>query len=602
MNKYEVLGVIGEGAYGVVLKCRNKESNEVVAIKKFKENEDDDPMVRKTTLREVKMLRFLKHDNIVTLKEAFRRKGRLYLVFEYMEKNLLEVLEDKPNGIDNELVRHYIFQLCCAIHYCHVNNVVHRDIKPENLLVSASSGEHSLRLCDFGFARSLAGGSTGNEMTEYVATRWYRAPELLLGDTKYSKSVDIWAIGCIMGELVDGQPVFPGESEIDQLYLIQKMLGSLPKRHMELFATNPRFSGMKMPEVKHPETLYRKFNGRLSKKGICFLEGTIQLCSEDRFSSEECMNHPYFEGLSHMFPGATGSSSSGSVGAQHAMEVKPLPLNFADKQSSISAVMSTEESDMAGGMMMMVDGGAESSRNKCWTSSRATAMAIKPDEKITMMRDKRKSGVQRKGREDDKPSNASSGSGSSSSNLRKAADPPPLEDSSMGSWRASEKQTAGYKDEDFGSSRAISGRKKEKKKGSKHLPKPSSSSSNVGGGSKKKSSSYNDGGPQPSGMAIGLGFAMVRPVSRQSLTQQQQSALPRYLPHLSGVANDTMIMTPPSSSNTCGLAGNDADDDDEAGASVYNYPVYPRASLVKKASSKKPRERAADAHEDMDYS
>ncbi|KAE9361355.1 hypothetical protein PF008_g1130 [Phytophthora fragariae] len=103
MNKYEVLGVIGEGAYGVVLKCHNKETNETVAIKKFKENEDDDPMVRKTTLREVKMLRFLKHGNIVALKEAFRRKGRLYLVFEYVEKNLLEVLEDKPNGVDSDL-------------------------------------------------------------------------------------------------------------------------------------------------------------------------------------------------------------------------------------------------------------------------------------------------------------------------------------------------------------------------------------------------------------------------------------------------------------------------------------------------------------------
>ncbi|RLN50163.1 hypothetical protein BBJ29_008976 [Phytophthora kernoviae] len=105
MNKYEVLGVIGEGAYGVVLKCLNKETNETVAIKKFKENEDDDPMVRKTTLREVKMLRFLKHGNVVALKEAFRRKGRLYLVFEYVEKNLLEVLEEKPNGIDSELIR-----------------------------------------------------------------------------------------------------------------------------------------------------------------------------------------------------------------------------------------------------------------------------------------------------------------------------------------------------------------------------------------------------------------------------------------------------------------------------------------------------------------
>ena len=116
MNKYEVLGVVGEGAYGVVLRCRNKESGEIVAIKKFKESEDDE-VVRKTTLREVKLLRMLRHDNIVELREAFRRKGKLYLVFEYVEKNLLEILEQQPSGLPPELVRKYIYQLCRAINW-----------------------------------------------------------------------------------------------------------------------------------------------------------------------------------------------------------------------------------------------------------------------------------------------------------------------------------------------------------------------------------------------------------------------------------------------------------------------------------------------------
>ncbi|CAM9556858.1 unnamed protein product, partial [Chrysoparadoxa australica] len=211
MNKYEVLGVVGEGAYGVVLRCRNKETSDVVAVKKFKESEDDD-IVRKTTLREVKVLRMLRHPNIVSLKEAFRRKGKLYLVFEYVERNLLEVLEDNPDGM-------YIFQLCQAIDFCHSHDVVHRDIKPENLLVNCKTNE--LKLCDFGFARVV--NHAHQELTDYVATRWYRAPELLLGSTMYTRSVDIWAIGCIMGELVDGQPLFPGESEIDQLYIIQRI-------------------------------------------------------------------------------------------------------------------------------------------------------------------------------------------------------------------------------------------------------------------------------------------------------------------------------------------------------------------------------------------
>ena len=133
MNKYEVLGVVGEGAYGVVLKCRNKESGGIVAIKKFKES-DDDEILRKTTLREVKILRLLRHSNIVSLIEAFRRKGKLYLVFEYVEKNLLEVLEEQPQGLEPDLVRAYIFQLCQAINWCHSHDVIHRDIKPVCLL------------------------------------------------------------------------------------------------------------------------------------------------------------------------------------------------------------------------------------------------------------------------------------------------------------------------------------------------------------------------------------------------------------------------------------------------------------------------------------
>ncbi|KAL6754755.1 kinase-like domain-containing protein, partial [Haematococcus lacustris] len=134
MNKYEVLSIVGEGAYGVVLKCRNKETGEIVAVKKFKES-DEDEVVRKTTLREVKMLRALRQENIVNLKEAFRRKQKLYLVFEYVERNLLEVLEEHPGGLGLEQVRQYIHQLVKAVAWCHQHGIVHRDIKPENLLI-----------------------------------------------------------------------------------------------------------------------------------------------------------------------------------------------------------------------------------------------------------------------------------------------------------------------------------------------------------------------------------------------------------------------------------------------------------------------------------
>jgi len=139
------------------------------------------------------------------------------LVFEYFEKNLLEILEERPRGLPPEAVRKYIYQLLKAVEFCHRQNVIHRDIKPENLLINPSN--HDLKLCDFGFARLLQKKKGEGELTDYVATRWYRAPELLLSNN-YGREVDIWAIGCIMGEITDGEALFPGGSEIDQLFCI----------------------------------------------------------------------------------------------------------------------------------------------------------------------------------------------------------------------------------------------------------------------------------------------------------------------------------------------------------------------------------------------
>ncbi|XP_052519574.1 cyclin-dependent kinase-like 5 [Budorcas taxicolor] len=289
MNKFEILGVVGEGAYGVVLKCRHKETHEIVAIKKFKDSEENEE-VKETTLRELKMLRTLKQENIVELKEAFRRRGKLYLVFEYVEKNMLELLEEMPNGVPPEKVKSYIYQLIKAIHWCHKNDIVHRDIKPENLLISHND---VLKLCDFGFARNLSEGNNAN-YTEYVATRWYRSPELLLG-APYGKSVDMWSVGCILGELSDGQPLFPGESEIDQLFTIQKVLGPLPSEQMKLFYSNPRFHGLRFPAVNHPQSLERRYLGILNSVLLDLMKNLLKLDPADRYLTEQCLNHPTFQ-------------------------------------------------------------------------------------------------------------------------------------------------------------------------------------------------------------------------------------------------------------------------------------------------------------------
>ena len=289
-NKYEILEIVGEGAFGIVMKCRNKESGDLVAIKKFKDSEDE--VVQKSMLRELKVLKKLKHDNIVTFRDCFRRKGKLYLVFEYVERNLLQVIEENPNGLECNFIKKIMYQLCKAVIYIHSIETLHRDIKPENILIT---DEGNVKLCDFGFARGFP--QKGGVLTDYVATRWYRAPELLLGTTVYGKEVDIWAIGCIMGELSDCQPMFPGETELNVLQLIQKLLGNFSQSQIEMFYSNPRYSLQKLENIVKPETLERRYLVKLNKSAISFMKALLKLDPRERLGSQDILMHSYFDDL-----------------------------------------------------------------------------------------------------------------------------------------------------------------------------------------------------------------------------------------------------------------------------------------------------------------
>jgi len=299
----------------------------------------DDDIVRKTTLREVKILKMLKCPNIVSLLEAFRRKGKLYLVFEYVERNMLEVLEERPDGLDRESVRRYIFQLCLAIEYCHRNSVIHRDIKPENLLVSQS--DRVLKLCDFGFARTVP-KSGATDLTDYVATRWYRSPELLLGSTTYTAAVDVWAIGCLMGEMTDGQPLFPGDTEVDQLKLIQQGMGPLTSTQMELLLRNPNFRGMKFPDMcRAIDTLRRKYSKRLPAGALEFMRDCLRMDPKRRLSARQCVEHPWFDGLpaefgwTPMVEPTEGAAKAASGGGRN---FQPVSTRQADAVSAANSL------------------------------------------------------------------------------------------------------------------------------------------------------------------------------------------------------------------------------------------------------------------------
>ncbi|KAL6047342.1 hypothetical protein STEG23_024251 [Scotinomys teguina] len=314
MEKYEKIGKIGEGSYGVVFKCRNRDTGQIVAIKRFLETEDD-PVIKKIALREIRMLKEyslvndypsllfinlkgplgkipqLKHPNLVNLLEVFRRKRRLHLVFEYCDHTVLHELDRYQRGVPEHLMKSIIWQTLQAVNFCHKHNCIHRDVKPENILIT----KHSvIKLCDFGFARLLTG--PGDYYTDYVATRWYRSPELLVGDTQYGPPVDVWAIGCVFAELLSGVPLWPGKSDVDQLYLIRKTLGDLIPRHQQVFSMNQYFSGVKIPDPQDMETLELKFPN-ISYPALDFLKGCLHMDPAERLTCEQLLQHLYFDSI-----------------------------------------------------------------------------------------------------------------------------------------------------------------------------------------------------------------------------------------------------------------------------------------------------------------
>ncbi|BES90829.1 S_TKc [Nesidiocoris tenuis] len=297
MERYEKLGKLGEGSYGVVFKCRNRDTGQLVAIKKFVESEDD-PLIRKIALREIRLLKTLKHPNLVNLVEVFRRKRRLHLVFEYCEQTVLAELERHPQGCPTPLVKQIVWQTLHGIAYCHQHNCIHRDVKPENILLTANG---VVKLCDFGFARIM---SPGENYTDYVATRWYRAPELLVGDTLYGPPVDVWATGCVFAELVRGEALWPGKSDVDQLYLIRKTLGDLIPRHMHIFRTNEFFSGITLPTPEAIEPLETRLprHAQTDQTLTDFLKRCLDKEPSKRWSAEELLKHPYFDNYHFKMP------------------------------------------------------------------------------------------------------------------------------------------------------------------------------------------------------------------------------------------------------------------------------------------------------------
>ncbi|XP_048076894.1 cyclin-dependent kinase-like 3 isoform X3 [Ursus arctos] len=286
MEMYETLGKVGEGSYGTVMKCKHKDTGQIVAIKIFYEKPEKS--INKIATREIKFLKQFRHENLVNLIEVFRQKKKIHLVFEFVDHTVLDELQHYCHGLESKRLRRYLFQILRAIEYLHNNNIIHRDIKPENILVSQSG---ITKLCDFGFARTLA--APGGIYTDYVATRWYRAPELVLKDTSYGKPVDIWALGCMIIEMATGNPYLPSSSDLDLLHKIVLKVGNLTPHLQNIFSKSPIFAGVVLPQVQHPKNArkkYPKLNGLLAD----IVDACLQIDPAQRTSSTDLLHHEYF--------------------------------------------------------------------------------------------------------------------------------------------------------------------------------------------------------------------------------------------------------------------------------------------------------------------
>lgn len=300
-SQYEIQEVVGKGSYGVVASAIDTHTGERVAIKKINdvfEHVSDATRI----LREVKLLRLLRHPDIVEIKHIMLPPSRrefqdIYVVFELMESDLHQVIKANDD-LTPAHFQFFLYQLLRALKYIHTANVFHRDLKPKNILANADC---KLKICDFGLARAAFDDAPSTIFwTDYVATRWYRAPELCGSFfSKYTPAIDIWSIGCIFAEMLTGKPLFPGKNVVHQLDIITDLLGTPPPESITKIRNDKARRYLSCMKEKPPTPFSQKFPNA-DPMALHLLKQLLAFDPKDRPSAEEALADPYFEGLTNL--------------------------------------------------------------------------------------------------------------------------------------------------------------------------------------------------------------------------------------------------------------------------------------------------------------
>jgi serine/threonine protein kinase len=304
-TRYKLIKPIGHGAYGVVVSASDEVSGEKVAIKKIPKAFDD-LVDAKRILREIKLLRHFSHENIIAVKDILVPPGvdsyeDVYIITDLMETDLHRIIYSKQQLSDDH-VQYFVYQMLRSLKYMHSAGVLHRDLKPSNLLLNSNC---DLKVCDFGLARGV--NDEILDLTEYVVTRWYRAPEIMLACREYTYAIDVWAVGCILAELLARKPLFPGDDYIHQLHLISDVVGTSPDDDLS-FVPSERARKFMANLPPKPRVDLATLFPEASADALDLLNKMLVFNPAHRITVEDALAHPYMVSLANPDEAPTCSS------------------------------------------------------------------------------------------------------------------------------------------------------------------------------------------------------------------------------------------------------------------------------------------------------